>query len=111
MAGRYYSKYGNRKTVIDGITFDSRKEANRYCELKLLEDAGKIKGLKRQVKFELIPPIKNHPRATYYIADFVYFDVQSNMQVVEDVKGMKTDIYKLKKKLMMWLNGIDILET
>ena len=88
--------------MIDGITFDSKREAKRYCELKLLERAGKIKDLSLQHKFELQPSFKKKGktiRAITYIADFVYFDFDRMQNVVEDVKGFKTKEYLLKKKL------------
>jgi hypothetical protein len=96
------SKYGSKKTTIDGIVFDSKREANRYCELKLLEKAGKIKDLKLQHQFVLQPPFKKNGktiRAITYVADFVYFDLERMRNVVEDVKGYKTDVYQLKKKM------------
>lgn len=95
-------KYHNRKTVVDGITFDSAAEAGRYTELKLLERAGKIKDLRLQPKFELIPAFQKNGkkyRKTTYIADFSYFDNESMKNVVEDVKGVKTQVFALKKKL------------
>lgn len=104
------NKYGNQKTVVDGITFDSRKEASRWQELRLLEKAGEITGLVRQVKIELIPKTKLY-RACYYVPDFAYFDKRSGKTIYEDTKGMKTDVYKLKKKLLYWRHGIEILET
>ena len=104
------SKYGSIKTVTsDGIKHDSRKEANRWCELKLLERAGKITNLQRQVKFELIPK-QDLERACSYVADFVYYDVDANKMVVEDTKGVKTEVYKIKKKLMLYIHGIKIRE-
>jgi len=113
------NKYGNKKTVVDGIVFDSKKEANRYCELKLLEKAGEIRDLKRQVKFVLIPAISEYrgcgqravcvQKAVTYIADFVY--KENGEEIVEDVKGMKTEVYKLKKKLLRWRYGITIREV
>lgn len=97
-----YSKYHNKRTTINGITFDSRKEAKRYFELCLMQRAGKIKDLQRQVKYEVVPKVGKE-RAAFYIADFVYEEKQGNMwcTVVEDVKGMKTDVYCLKRKLML----------
>lgn len=104
------NKYGNIKTkTSDGIKHDSRKEANRWCELKLLERAGKITDLQRQVKYELIPK-QDGERACYYVADFVYHDVDANKKVVEDTKGVKTEVYKIKKKLMLYVHGIRIIE-
>ena len=108
-------KYGNRKTVLDGITFDSKHEAERYVELKYWERIKGIRDLQLQVPFELIPAQRDEKgkvveRAVKYIADFVYYDQDGN-QVVEDAKGMKTEIYKLKKKLMLWRYGIEIKEV
>lgn len=106
------SKYGNIKTTTsDGITHDSVKEANRWCELKLLERAGRISDLRRQVKFELIPKQEGE-RAVYYIADFVYNE--NGKKVVEDVKSKgtkKKESYIIKRKLMLWVHGIKIKET
>ena len=96
------SKYGSKKVVIDGITFDSKREGNRYVELKLLERCGKIKDLKLQPKFELQPSFKKNGRtirAITYVADFTYFDLETMRNVVEDVKGFKTKEYILKKKM------------
>ena len=104
------SKYHNRKVTVDGITFDSVKEASRWQELRLLEKAGEIVGLNRQQKIELIPKTKLY-RAVSYVCDFVYFDKRTGKTVYEDTKGMKTDVYKLKKKLLYWRHGIEILET
>ena len=99
-----YNKYGNKKVVVDGHPFDSKKEARRYGELKLLARAGKIKDLELQPKFELIPTIRTETetleRVSYY-ADFRYFDLTKNCEVVEDVKGYKTSVYILKKKLLL----------
>ena len=103
------SKYGNRKlTAPDGQRFDSVKEYHRWGCLRLLERAGVIKDLKRQVKFELIPRV-GEERPCNYIADFTY--MENGELVVEDVKGVKTEAYKIKKKLMLWVHGIRIKET
>lgn len=103
------SKYGNKKlTAPDGQKFDSVKEYHRWCCLRLLERAGEIHDLKRQVKYELIPKQEGE-RACNYIADFTY--IENGKLVAEDVKGVKTDAYKIKKKLMMWVHGIKIKET
>ena len=104
------NKYGNKKTLVDGITFDSLKEASRWQELKLLEKAGEIAGLKRQIRIELIPKTAKF-RAVYYIADFVYFDKKENRTVYEDCKGYRTDVYSLKKKILYWRHHIEIKET
>lgn len=109
------SKYKNQKITYHGIKFDSKRECERYKELKLLEKAKKIKDLRLQVKYTLIPKQleKNKviERECSYIADFVYFDNELKQEVVEDTKGMKTDVYKLKKKLMLYIYGIKIVET
>lgn len=102
-------KYNNRKTVVDNITFDSMREAERYSELKLLARAGEITQLRRQVPYTLIPK-QDGERACVYIADFVYRD-RTGREVVEDVKGVKTDVYKLKRKLMKWVHGITVKEV
>ena len=99
MAG---NKYGARKTIVDGITFDSKREAIRYQELKLLERAGEIKDLELQPKYILQPKYRKNGksiREIAYIADFRYFDTRHNKLVVEDVKGVKTEVYRLKKKI------------
>ncbi len=95
------NKYRNRKTIVDGITFDSKAEARRYVELKLMEDTGHIKDLKLQPKFELQEKYKNNKgqtvRAITYKADFSY--IENGKLIVEDVKGVETKEFKLKKKL------------
>lgn len=109
------NKYKNQKCTVNGIEFDSKKEARRYGELLLMERAGTITGLQRQVTFELIPKQKDpdggyvHPAK--YIADFVYYDRECMRTVVEDVKGIRTAAYTLKKKLMLYVHGIKIQEV
>ena len=106
-----YNKYGNvRVATLDGIAHDSKKEARRWAQLNLLLKAGEIKDLRRQVKYELIPK-QDGERACQYIADFVYFDCREGKEVVEDCKGKRTDVYIIKRKLMLWKYGIKILET
>ena len=98
------NKYGNTKIVIDGIKFDSLKEAKRYGELKLLLKAGKIKNLRLQPEFILQPSFKRNGktiRAIKYIADFSYTDKEGN-EVIEDTKGYKTEIFRLKEKLFYY---------
>lgn len=90
-------KYRNKKITIDGMTFDSTGEYVRYGELSLLEQAGEIKNLQRQVR---IPCIINGTKVFTYVADFVYLDTKTNQQTVEDFKGFETDIFKLKKKIL-----------
>lgn len=101
-----YNKYGNKKTEIDGYKFDSLREKNRYCELKLLVKAKKIYQLDLQPRFELQRGFedglgKKH-RKIEYVADFAYLDANKGKFIVEDVKGMKTEVYKLKKKLFLY---------
>ena len=107
------SKYGNRKITVGGETFDSRREYDRYRELVLLARAGKIHDLMRQVKFELVPAQKEGKkvveRAVYYIADFVYWE--GDEMIVEDAKGVRTDVYIIKRKLMLQEHGIKIREV
>lgn len=108
MRTSYTPKYRNKKTSVDGIRFDSKREANRYMELKLLERAGIIKGLKRQVPYILIDKSR-YGRAIKYVADFVYYE--DDKLVVEDVKGVRTPVYKLKKRLIAERFGIEVKET
>jgi hypothetical protein len=106
------SKYHNIKTVIDGITFDSRAEANRWQDLKLLEKAGQISDLKRQVPYCLVPSVILDGRkkpAVIYKADFVY-RTALDIWIIEDVKGVSTPLFRLKKHLMKHVHGIDIVE-
>ncbi len=122
---RWYNqnKYRNTKTIVDGITFDSRKEASRYRELKLLLDAGSISNLRCQEKFVLIP-VQREPdiigvrggvkkgkvieKECSYLADFVY--EEDGQTVVEDTKGFRTKDYIIKRKLMLYFYGIKIKE-
>ena len=103
------SKYNAQHTEVDGIMFDSKHEADRYCELKLMERAGDIKDLRLQVPFVLIPK-QDGERAITYRADFVYMDRKGH-KVVEDAKGVRTEVYKLKRKLMQYMHGIKIKEV
>lgn len=108
------SKYHARKTTVDGITFDSRREANRYLVLKGMEEEGAIEDLRRQVRYELIPAFdvdSKHYRPVFYVADFTYTDKEAGEEIVEDVKGMRTDVYKLKSKLFARRYGKAIKET
>jgi hypothetical protein len=101
-----YRKFGNKPTVVDGIKFPSKKEAARWMQLKLLERAGAIRDLTRQVRYTLAV---NGIKVCDYIADFVYTD--GRQQFVEDTKGFRTAEYKLKAKLMKACHGIEILES
>lgn len=106
------SKYRAKKTVVDGIEFDSAKEAKRYVKLRDMQEAGKIQGLCLQVPYEIIPSFECDGvkyRGMKYIADFVYY--RDGKQVVEDCKGFKTAEYKLKKKLMAYINHVNIEES
>lgn len=103
------NKYNNIKTVVDGIKFDSKGEASRYTELKLLQRAGEINDLQLQVPFVLYSK-NQHGGKVKYIADFTYFD-RNGIYVVEDFKGVRTAEYKLKRRLMAEIHGIKILET
>lgn len=104
-------KYGNKKTVVDGIEFDSLWEAKRYGQLKLLLAAGEISNLRLQVKF---PILINGVKVCTYIADFVYIDLKKTdvfgnaVEVVEDAKGFETETFRLKKKLMKAVYGVEI---
>lgn len=127
MAWKNYSnnKYKNKKIVIDGMTFDSKKEAKRYKELKLLEEAGEIYDLQRQVKFTLIPAQREPDtkgkrggkikgklleRECCYYADFVYFLKDDVTPIVEDTKGVRTPEYIIKRKLMLYNFDIQVKE-
>ena len=108
-----YNKYHNKKTrTSDGIEHDSKKEARRWMELQLLQKAGLITDLARQVRIELIPA-QDGERPCHYIADFVYMDLKADKIVVEDVKSeatRKDKAYIIKRKLMLYLKGIKISE-
>lgn len=119
------SKYHNRKITRDGETFDSIKEYQRWCELKLLERAGEITELRRQVKFKLLPTMREpvcemSSQGVFkkgkviecgvdYVADFVYKN-KIGFEVVEDVKGVRTKEYILKRKMMLYFHHIRIKE-
>jgi len=118
------TKYHSRKITRDGITFDSVKEYKRYCELSLLERAGEISDLQRQVEFVLLPAQrepdtvgkrggvikgKTIELAVKYVADFVY--TEDGKTIVEDTKGFKTKDYILKRKMMLYFHGIRIKEV
>ena len=121
------NKHKNIKTTIDGITFDSKKEAKRYQELKLLEKAGEIQGLELQKRFVLLPSqyegyvrygkkgqrlkdgIRCIEKECAYIADFVY--QENGETVVEDVKGRRLPEYIIKRKMMLYFYGIKVKEV
>ena len=123
MKNYHLTKYNNKKTIVDGETFDSKKEAGRYRELLLLEKAGEISDLQRQVKFVLIPAQREVDKVgpkggikkgrtiekeCAYIADFVY--CENGKIIVEDTKGFRTTDYIIKRKLMLYVHGIQIRE-
>ena len=96
-------KYGNKKTRIGSMEFDSKKEANRFQELKLLERSGLISDLKTQVKFSIVPKAGGNKRERFYIADFTY--CEGGKKILEDVKSeitRKNPVYTLKKALVQW---------
>lgn len=117
------AKYRSAKTNINGINFDSKKEARRWVELCAMQRQGLIQGLDRQVKFLLIPSQREETtdkngkpkqgkvieRECAYYADFVYYE--NGERIVEDVKGIRTEAYKIKRKLMRWIHGIEIREV
>ena len=103
------TKYHNRKTLYQGIQFDSRREENRYRELELLEKAGEIRNLELQPRYDFI--VNGKKLKHYYKADFRYEEVATQTVIVEDVKGFRTKDYKLKKELVEVLYGIEIVEV
>lgn len=113
------NKFHAEKTVVDGIEFDSAKEARRYSDLRLMEIAGEICDLSRQVEYELIPKQTRSDgtaeRAIKYLADFVYTRCADCETVVEDVKGYKMgaaySVFVIKRKLMLWRYGITVKEV
>lgn len=129
MAWNYHkiktNKYKNQNIIVNNIKFDSKKEANRYFELRTLEKSGKIADLQRQVKYVLIPAQREADhigprggiikgklieRECSYVADFVYKDLDNDEYVVEDTKGFRTPEYIIKRKLMLYQYGIRIKE-
>lgn len=108
------TKYHSRKTTLDGMEFDSLREANRYAELKLLQRVGEISDLRTQVKYTLIPaqkkPSGGTERACTYTADFAYRD-KTGREIVEDAKGVRTQQYTIRRKLMLWVHGIEVIEV
>ncbi len=110
-----YRKYRSSLQEVDGIRFDSAKEAQRWQELKMLVKTGEIKNLKRQVKYQLLPNQRDNDgtvieRAVTYIADFVYIGSDGRI-VCEDTKGYRTKEYIIKRKLMLYIQGIRIKEV
>ena len=121
------SKYWNKKVEIDSIVFDSKKEGDYYLYLKQLQENGQIANLRLQVSYEIIPAVQGEKivhlktktktvpyciqRATHYVADFVYVETATGKEHVVDVKGKTaplTEGFKLKQKLMRYVNGITV---
>ena len=112
------TKYRSQKITVDGITFDSVKEANRWQELRMLERAGEIRDLQRQVPFVVIPTQRDEngkliEKEVRYVADFTYIEKGKLTRTVEDVKSeaTRTREYIIKRKLMLYRNGIRIREV
>lgn len=110
--GRYYMA---KKVTIDGITFDSQREGKRYGELKILKHAGVIRDLKLQPRFPItIAGVDiffcGSNRHLTYVADFSYYDVEKRKTIIEDAKGHKTEVYKIKRALMRAM-GYEIVEV
>ena len=96
------NKYRNKKTIVNGIKFDSKKEASRYSHLELMQRSGVIEDLELQPRFEIVPQHKwngKTQRKKSYVADFKY--KENGVEIVEDVKGMKTAVYILKRSLFL----------
>ncbi|AOZ08159.1 DUF1064 domain-containing protein [Cupriavidus malaysiensis] len=112
-AARGKSKYGNRRVTLNGEKFDSQREMERYSHLRLMERAGLIGGLRRQVAFELAPAVVIQGRKRpplRYVADFVYREAGAELDTIEDSKGAITEAYRIKRHLMAAL-GFAIKET
>lgn len=109
------NKFRAKRTVLDGITFDSKREATRYAELKRLQQAGEITALVLQPSFELIPKQRRSDGKAeircVYKADFAYTETKAGERVIEDVKGVKTRDYVIKRKLMLQVYGISVREV
>ena len=108
------SKYKAVKTTVAGVTFDSKREAARHAELLLLQRAGEISDLRRQVTYELVPGVKfagaaRARPAIRYTADFVY--TERDKQVIEDVKGVETPEFRIKRHLLLALHGLEVRVT
>ena len=108
------SKYGAIKTVVDGVTFDSKAEARRYGQLIALERVGHISHLERQVVYVLAPAVilggRKKP-ALRYVADFRYFDTNTQKTITEDVKGVITPLFRVKQHLMKHIHEIEVRVT
>lgn len=109
------SKYKNKKVICNGHTFDSLKEKNWYVKYKFMEDNGIIKNLELQPKFILQDSFRyegKHNRAITYSADFQFYDIESKRVIVVDVKGFKTEVYKIKRKMLLYkFPGINFIEV
>lgn len=106
------SKYKNKKVFVDGIEFDSKKESEYWLVLRHRERFGEIENLRRQERYLLIPK-QDGERASYYVADFAYYDRRHDKEIVVDVKSAftrKMPVYVLKRKLMLFVHGIKVVE-
>lgn len=109
-------KYRNNITVVDGIRFDSAREAHRWAALRLLQKGGLIRDLRRQVRIPLRgengEPLRFVPsgRAAFYVADFAYHDIPKGLDVIEDAKGFETKEFKLKRAILA-AQGVEIILT
>jgi hypothetical protein len=107
-------KYNNEPTEVGGKRFDSRAEARRWCDLRVLERAGAIADLQTQVRYVLVPaqvsPSGLKEREVAYLADFVYRDTATAETIVEDVKGASPEVWRIKRKLMLFVHGIEVRE-
>lgn len=101
------SKYGNLPCFVDGRRFASRRERDAFLKLDALQKGGVVRELRTQVPY---PLVVNGMTVCTYVADFVFYDTELQKEVVADAKGMRTDVYKIKKKLMRAVHNIDILE-
>jgi len=103
-----------KKTMVDGHVFDSKREASRYLDLMLMQSAGVIRGLALQPRYKItigrVPVLFPNGRHLTYVADFKYFDTKRDAWVIEDCKGHMTDVFKIKRALMLAM-GLDILLT
>jgi len=107
ICGVGFPKYGNKKVVIDGVTFDSGKEAGRYVELRMREKMRELVDLKVHPRY---PIVINGVKVCTYVADFSYYDMLAKCNPVEDTKGVRTQAFVIKKKLMLAVHGIKVRE-
>lgn len=115
-----YMRYGKYRVsapsdrTVDGILFSSKAEMRRYNELRLLQKAKKIKDLAIQPKFLLLKGFTKNGkvyRPIHYVADFIYYDIEKKKKVVEDVKGLETEVFKLKEKLFAFISDLELIKV